>query len=223
VRRIPGLLWFILLCLAPLAAQEPKRDMQVRINYLNVCNPSDAEKQEIAAVLERIPTKPGFGPEFEVARGRSTMPNAPLADWVRIRREFPAGAPLTNVQYSFSADSKGIVETMVFRWRDPKDVLQVSIEDSVSAVASPAQVVATDTPASRVRVERFGKNSLGLARCENVDQKGYEPLFASASTILARYRAALGVRQTVPGELEHLAAGRPSSRAARKSSPSKKK
>lgn len=179
--------------------------MKVRISYLNVCSPSDAEKQEIAAALGRIPARARFGPEFEVARGRSTMPDAPLASWVRVRREFSAEAPLSNAQYSISVDEKSIIETVVFRWRDPKDVLQVSLEDSVSAAASPAALLATDTPATRIRVERFGKPSLGLSRCPQADQSAYEPVFASASAILARYRTALGARQTVPRELAMFA------------------
>ena len=178
--------------------------MKVRVNYLNVCAPDDAERQEIVSALERIPTAPHFGPEFEVARGRSTAPDAPIASWVRLRREFPPEAPLTNAQYSVSLDAKEIIETMVFRWREPKDVMQVSIEDSVSNVASPATVVATDTPASRIRVERFGKPSLGLSRCPQADQTAYESVFAAASHVMSRYRAALGVRESVPPEMARL-------------------
>jgi hypothetical protein len=181
--------------------------MQVRINYLNVCSPSDADRQQIAAALERIPAAPRFGPEFEIARGRSAAPDAPLASWVRVRREFPPEAALTNAQYSVSLDTKDIIETVVFRWREPKDVMQVSIEDSVSAVASPATVVATDTPPSRIRIERFGKPSLGLSRCPEADQSAYQPVFAVASQVMSRYRAALGVRQSVPPELARLGLG----------------
>ena len=176
----------------------------MRIHYLNVCTPAEPERKEIAAALARIPASSRFGPEFEVARGRSTMPEAPLANWVRVRREFPSEAPLSNVQYSISTDEKSIVETVVFRWRDPKDVMQVAIEDSVSASSKPAAVLASDTPASRVRVERFGKSSLALARCPQADQGAYEPIFAAASAILRKYRAALDVRRIVPRELALL-------------------
>jgi hypothetical protein len=182
--------------------------MKVRINYLNVCSPSDADKREIVSALERIPTTPRFGPEFEIARGRSAAPDAPMASWVRVRREFPPEAALTNAQYSVSLDPKDIIETVVFRWREPKDVMQISIEDSVSAVAAPATVVATDTPASRIRIERFGKSSLGLARCAQADQSAYESVFAAASRIMSRYRAALGVKEAVPPELVRLGLGR---------------
>lgn len=178
--------------------------MPVHVNVVNVCSPSDAEKQEIVSALERIPATPSFGPEFEIARGRSSAPDAPMASWVRVRREFPPGAPFTNAQYSVSLDAKDIIETVVVRWREPKDVMQVSIEDSVSAVAAPATVVATDTPARRVRIERFGKPSLGLARCPEADQTAYESVFAAATRVMSRYRTALGVRQNVPPELERL-------------------
>ena len=71
-------------------------------------------------------------------------------------------------------------------------------------------MVAANTPASRVRLERFGKSSIALARCtgsENgppPDQSAYEPLFRSASEVLANYRSLLGVRHTVPGELAQI-------------------
>jgi hypothetical protein len=199
----------LILCAASAPAQQqPKQgDMQVRVNYLNVCSPSDADKQEIVSALEHIPTAPHFGPEFEIARGRSTAPDAPIASWVRVRREFPPDGPLTNAQYSVSLDAKDIIETVVFRWREPKDVMQVSIEDSVSNVASPATVVSTDTPANRIRIERFGKPSVGLSRCAQADQTAYESVFAAASRVASRYRAALGVRESVPPELARLGLG----------------
>jgi hypothetical protein len=191
-----------------LAQQPSKSDMKVRINYMNVCSPSEADRREIVSALERIPAAPHFGPEFEIARGRSAAPGSAMASWVRVRREFPAEALLTNAQYSVSLDTKDIIETMVFRWREPKDVMQISIEDSVSAIASPAAVVATDTPASRIRIERFGKSSLGLSRCAQADQSGYEDVFAAASRIMSRYRAALGVKESVPPELARLGLGK---------------
>ena len=191
------------------AQQQPKQgDMKVHINYLNVCSPSDADKQQMVSALESIPAAPRFGPEFEIARGRSAAPDAPIASWVRVRHEFPPEAPLTNAQYSISLDANDIVETVVFRWREPKEVMQVSIEDSVSNVASPATVVSTDTPASRIRVERFGKSSLGLSRCAQADQTAYESVFAASSRVMSRYRTALGVRDSVPPELARLGVGR---------------
>jgi hypothetical protein len=206
-------LWFIF-ALGTVAAQQQSKpgDMQVHINYLNVCSPSDSEKQEIISALEHVPTAPHFGPEFEIARGRSSAPDAPMASWVRVRREFPAQAPLINAQYSVSLDSKSIIETVVLRWREPKDVMQVSIEDSVSAGTSPATLVSTDTPVSRIRVERFGKSSLGLSRCAQADQTAYEAVFLAASRVMNRYRTALGVRNSVPTELARLGFGTSQSR-----------
>jgi hypothetical protein len=208
VSRLKFFLLLILSAAALQAQQQPKQgDMQVRVNYLNVCSPSDADKQEIVSALDRIPIAPRFGPEFEIARGRSSAPDAPIASWVRVRREFPLEAPLTNAQYSVSLDAKDIIETVVLRWREPKDVMQVSIEDSVSTVASPATVVSTDTPASRIRIERFGKPSLGLSHCAQADQTAYENVFATASRVMSRYRVALGVRDSVPPELARLGLG----------------
>jgi len=212
----------LILCAASAPAQQQPKpgDMQVRVNYMNVCSPSDADKKEIVSALERIPSAPRFGPEFEIARGRSTAPDAPIASWVRVRREFPPEVPLINAQYSVSLDAQDIIETVVFRWREPKDVMQVSIEDSVSNVASPATVVSTDTPASRIRIERFGKPSLGLSRCAQADQTSYESVFAAASRVMSRYRAALGVRESVPPELARLGQG--SSQPAKSQKPKAK-
>ena len=200
-------------------AQEPapqpeiKKDgMKVQINVINVCTPSAEEQKGIAEALARIPARPRFATDFEVARGRSTFPDAPPSTWARIRREFVADSPFSNVQYSLSVDEKALIETLVFRMRDPKDVLLVTIEDRMSPVTTPAAAVATDTPATRVKVERFGKNSLGLARCEQADQVAYQPLFSSASSLMTDYRGLLRVRTTIPAELSR-AAGKPAEAA----------
>ena len=205
------------------AAQQPP---QVKLNVLNVCSPSAEEQQEIASALQRIPLTSSFTQDFEVDRGRSLLdqgadllklgqsgqisPDPGTSDWVRVRREFPAQSGFATVQYSFSKDRKSLVETLVFRVRDPKDLLLVAIEDSASAVTSPANMLATDTPATRIKLERFGKSSIVLARCagtENApppDQSAYEPLFRSASVIAANYRDLLGVRRVVPEELARI-------------------
>ena len=185
------------------AAQQNPGDIKVRVNYVNACAPSEADLKEISAVLDRIPLDPHFAADFEVARGRTTDEHG-SSDWVRMRREISGQSIIANVQYSISKDERGILETTVFRWRDPKDVLQMAIEDSAT-VGSPAAIVATDTPAMRVRVERFGKSSLTMARCPNADQHQLDPAFAAASKVMARYRALLGVRKTVPAELEKVA------------------
>lgn len=135
-----------------------------------------------------------------------------VARYVRIRREFSGPSAFSSVQYSFSDDGLNMIETLVLHVRDPKDLIQVSMEDSASAISSPAKMVGANTPASRVRLERFGKSSIALARCSGAengpppDQSAYEPLFHSASEVLADYRTLLGVRRAVPAELAEIPA-----------------
>jgi hypothetical protein len=114
----------------------------------------------------------------------------------------------------------------VLHVRDPKDLIQVSMEDSASAISSVATMVASNTPASRIRLERFGKSSVALARCSGAengpppDQSAYEPQFRSASEILANYRRLLGVSRTVPAELAQIpGAGSKSSAKAKSAKP----
>jgi hypothetical protein len=205
------------------ASQQP----QVKVNMLNVCTPSADEQKEIAAALARIPKQPLFGTDFEVSRGRSTLTDMPaildagqpghvagepsVASYVRIRREFSVQAMFARVQYSFSNDGVNMIETLVLHVRDPKDLIEVSMEDSASSVTSAETMLSANTPASRVRLERFGKSSIALARCSAAvggpapDQSAYEPLFRSASEVLANYRGLLGVNGVVPAELEKIA------------------
>ncbi len=206
------------LAVAFLAATMPAQEKAppVRVNLLNVCSPSADEQKEISAALTRIPRNPHWGEDFEVARGRSSLAepaSLPIARWTRIRREFPADSPFSNAQYSFSVDAENMVETLVFRLRQPKDLLEVALEDSMSSVTTPAAALAMDTPASRIKLERFGKASIVLARCgaknpagpsQTVDQSAFEPLFRSASTLLSVYRNALNARRTVPAELARV-------------------
>ena len=225
-----------------IAAQEPPANPpstqpQVKVNMLNVCSPSAAEQKEIAAALERIPKEPLFGADFEVSRGRSTLSDMPnllqpgtsthfeneksVASYVRIRREFSVQALFSSVQYSFSNDGQTMVETLVLHVRDPKDLIQVSLEDSASSVTSSEAMLGSNNPASRVRLERFGKSSVALARCLATeggpapDQSAYEPLFRSASDMLANYRALLSVKKIVPAELANISAeSKPASKSA---------
>jgi hypothetical protein len=203
---------------------------QVKVNMINVCTPSSDEQQEMAAALARVPKQPLFSADFEVDRGRSTLddkaafleagahfavPEDASADWVRIRREFSVQALFATVQYSFSRDEKNMVETLVFHVRDPKDLLELSLEDSASSVTSPKVMLEASTPATRIRLERFGKSSLVLARCfasehgPAPDQSAYEPLFQSASMIIGRYRGLLGAARVVPEELNRTRAEEP--------------
>ena len=225
----------LLVASAMAVAQEPP----VKVNVLNVCAPSADEQKELSAALGKVPAKAVFSKDYEVARGHSTLdPNAPIpgmhplpagalsaADWVRMRREFPDAALFSNVQYSFSVDAKNMVETLVLRVRDPKDLMQVSIEDSASAVTSASAMLSASTPVSRVKLERFGKSSVVLARCTGeggpaADQSAYEPIFRSATSLMDQYRDALGVRKLVPAELARLGVGaaKPGAKSATKSS-----
>jgi hypothetical protein len=204
----------------------PSAQPQVKVNMLNVCTPSADEQKEIVSALTRVPKQPLFGNDFEVSRGRSTLTDMPamlaageaghvagepsVASYVRIRREFSVQALFASVQYSFSNDGSTMVETLVLHVRDPKDLIMVSLEDSASSVASADTMLTANTPVSRVRLERFGKSSVALARCPAteghpaVDQGVYEPLFHSASEVLENYRGLLGVKNIVPEELTQI-------------------
>src|SRR6266852_6120961 len=187
----------MVICLGLLASAQQPSPPQVKVNVLNVCTPSAEEQHEISSALVKVPKQPLFGADFEIDRGRSSLEVGPgflqpgsgaqmssdpgVADWVRIRREFSVQALFSTVQYSFSTDPKNMVETLVFRVRDPKDLMQVSIEDSASSVTTPATMLSTSTPASRVKLERFGKSS-----------------------VLSNYRGLLNASTTVPEELARL-------------------
>ena len=213
-----------------LAQEPPAPKPQVKVNVLNVCSPSSAEQQEISSALARIPKRPSFSPDFEVDRGRSVLdPNAnpipgmtnaaaapansseqALAEFVRIRRDFPNGETFSTAQYSFSRDKQQMVETLVFRLREAKDLLEISIESSASSVTTAAAMLTAATPAGRIKLERFGKSSVVLARCSGSnggpapDQSAYESLFASASSILSNYRGVLDARKLIPAELARI-------------------
>jgi hypothetical protein len=211
----------------PASAQQPAQPQpKVKVNVLNVCSPSPEEQKEMASALERIPKGPLFSLDFEVDRGRSSLEEPPgflqpganaqmssdstTADWVRIRREFALQALFSTVQYSFSLDSKNMVETLVFHARQPKDLLELSIEDSASSVTPPADMLGTDTPATHIKLERFGRPSIVLARCSTTqggpppDQSAYEPLFGRATAIVTNYRQLLQARRLVPDELSRI-------------------
>lgn len=219
---------FVLVALAGFAgtlfAQQPTQP-QIKVNYLNVCAPSEPDKAEILAALNHLPSAPRFSSDFEIARGRTTEtedaanPGAKsstpeISRWIRIRKEFIEGSPYLNAQYTFSLTGDKAEESLVLRIRDPKDVMQVSISDETESLTNPTQMVSVRTPADRIRLERFGKSSLVLARCKGADQTAYEPLFQKASEVLNLYRRQLGappiVAQDLPKTAERSApAGRP--------------
>jgi hypothetical protein len=209
----------VLLLAGAAVAQEKKAEApQVKVNYLNVCAPSQEEQRNLTGALATIPAHPTFASDFEVARGRSTVqpgtaaaegggapPAAPTAStWVRIRREFSTGT-MSNVQYTFTKDATGMAETLVFRVRDPKrdQPLQISIQDAATS-GTPASMLGANAPADRVRLERFGGASVVLARCPNADQKQYEAVFTKASSVMTEYRRALHVPDTVPADLARV-------------------
>lgn len=198
-----------------LLAQQPA-EPQIKVNYLNVCVPPEGEKAEILGALNRLPSEPRFSADFEIARGRTTvtedqtnpaakasMPE--ISRWIRIRKEFVEGSPYLNAQYTFSLTGGNAEESLVLRVRDPKDVMQVSISDEAESLTNPAQIVSVRTPADRIRLERFGKSSLVLARCKGADQTAYEPLFQKASDVLNLYRGQLGARPIVAQDLPKTA------------------
>ena len=158
-----------LACIALATAQDakPPQQPQVKVNMLNVCSPGKDEQQEISTALSRVPTHPVFSRDFEVDRGRSVLSDSASllaagvslpktssepasADFVRIRRDFAGQAGIySTVQYSFSRDREQMVETLVFRVREAKDLLQISIEDSAAAVTTVTAMLNAATPAAR--------------------------------------------------------------------------
>jgi hypothetical protein len=213
-------------------ANSPSSQPQVKVNVLNVCTPSAADQKEIAAALARIPKQPLFASDFEISRGRSTITDTPnflqpgqgavvsgepsVASYVRIRHEFSVQAFFSNVQYSFSNDGHNMVETLVLRVRDPKELMQVSLEDSASSVTSPADMLAVNNPVSRIRLERFGTSSVALARCTASAEGGAAP-DQSAFEVLANYRALLVVRRIVPEELAKVGSAKTQTKTVPKS------
>src|SRR6185369_15490188 len=91
-------------------------------------------------------------------------------------------------------------ETLVFRMRDFKkdDVVQIALEDSISAASDPIVVAQSETPIDHVKVERFGKGSLGLRRCPEADQSSRAPLSRPPTDSPPPSRQALGVRVPPP-------------------------
>lgn len=222
------LLLMVLLAMGAMAQQtkpgvvvpQPK----IQVNFLNTCRPPQADLDEMSRALARVTERPRFSADFEISRGITTLSEAEAqaagvsqgngtipSAWVRIRREFPEKATLTDVQYSLSVDGGEASEVLALHLRDSREVLQILISDSVTGSA--AQVVHSDTPPDRVRIERFGKASIVLARCGAMDQSAYEPIFRTADAILQTYRTAMAVKKVVPAELARLPVGKESKAA----------
>ncbi len=209
----------------------PKTKFQV--NFLNPCHPAQADAEEMGRALARFKERPRFASDFEVSRGVTTLSESEAraagvstgggpSSWVRIRHEFPEKAPLSDAQYSLSIEGGAAAESLVLHPRDSKEVLQVLISDSVAGSAAQAVqakgapskpvvgLLGWNTPPERIRVERFGKASIVLARCPGMDQAAYEPIFQAAGDILEKYRAAMSVKTVVPAELARLPGGKES-------------
>ena len=187
------------------AGKHSDQNPPVKVNIVNVCTPDAEAQHELKAALSRLPKAPSFTSDYEISRGVSTLDEDKTSKYVRLRRDLRADSPLVTIQYSLSADPASTVETLVFRGRDVKDLLALSIEDKLSTdVSKPSVVIQSDTPASRLRVERAGKSTIGLARCQDVDQAQYEPIFAQASAVLADYRRILKLRTMLSTDVSWL-------------------
>jgi hypothetical protein len=203
------LLTFFYSCFAsgqnPPSETKQEQNPPVKVNVLNVCTPSTDEQQELKASLARVPKSPAFDADYEISRGVSMVEEGTRSKYVRLRREVKGESPLATVQYSLSVDPENTIETLVFRGRDVKDLLALSIEDKLStSVSKPSAVLNTDTPASRVRVERAGKSTVALARCEGVDQSKYDEIFSQASSILSDYRRVLRLKSMLASDVAWL-------------------
>ena len=189
----------------PASGTHSDQEPPVKVNILNVCTPDADAQKEIKAALSRLPKAPTFAADYEISRGVSSDDQGKSAKYVRLRRDLKSDSPLATIQYSLSADSSSTIETLVFRGRDVKDLLALSIEDKLStSVSKPSAVIQSDTPASRVRVERAGKSTLGLARCQDVDQAKYDAIFSQASAVLAEYRRILRLRTILASDIAWL-------------------
>lgn len=189
----------------PTSTDKHDQNPPVKVNILNVCTPDAEGQRELKAALARLSKSPSFAADYEISRGISTADEGKTSKYIRLRRDLKTDSPLETIQYSLSSDPSSTVETLVFRGRDVKDLLALSIEDKLSTdVSRPSSIIQSDTPASRVRVERAGKTTVGLARCQDVDQSSYEPIFAQASAALADYRRILRLRSMLASDLAWL-------------------
>jgi len=197
---------------------------QVKVNYLNVCTPGKEEQEIIHGALAAAQVKPVFSTDFEISRGRTTLKDAPDSKYVRLRRDFAPDSPLLTAQFSISTDSTNTIEILVLRARDPKDFLELVMEDRVSAgAAAPVAVLSVDTPATRVRIERLNKSSAVLTRCPETDQSAYDPVFHEASEIMAKYRASLGLRTAFRSDIAWLNPAPAGTKSAPKKKPAAEK
>jgi hypothetical protein len=188
---------------------------RVQLNFVNTCRPAPPEIEQLKRALARVNEPPHFSSDFEIARGQTLLsgeealaaglpadaPPTP-SSWIRIRHDFPEKAALLDAQYSLSVQAGEASETLALHLRDSREALEVWI--STSAAGGAAEMLKAETPPERIRVERYGKPSIVLARCAAADQSAYEPIFLTAGEILHRYRAAMAVATVAPSEFARL-------------------
>jgi hypothetical protein len=222
VRSILPIFFLFGVALAQNAPPDTKNEQNppVKVNVINVCTPSADDQQDLKAALAKLPKSPAFDADYEISRGVATVEEGTRSKYVRLRREVKGESPLATVQYSLSVDPENTIETLVFRGREVKDLLALSIEDKLSSsVSKPSAVLSADTPASRVRVERAGKSTVALARCENVDQSKYDAIFSQASSILSDYRRVLRLKGMLASDIAWLGAGSSTRPSAKRRAP----
>lgn len=228
----PGMALRLLLAVALLAASAtaqqpaPADQPKIRVNMVNSCQPAPAETEQISKALAKVAELTPFAPDFEISRGRSTLTEAQAraagvanvsgpvrSNWIRIRRDLAEHSPVASVQFSLTEESGSASELIALHLRETKadDVLQIAI--SAAVPGSAAQLLDSTTPPQRIQVERFGKSSLVLRRCEEVDQTIYNPLFIQAAKIFEAYRKAMAVRTVAAAEMTRLNGGKESKAA----------
>jgi hypothetical protein len=220
VRSILPIFFIFGVAFAQNAPQDTKNEQNppVKVNVINVCTPGADEQQQLKTALAKLPQSPAFDADYEISRGVATVEEGTRSKYVRLRREVKGESPLATVQYSLSVDPENTIETLVFRGREVKDLLALSIEDKLSSsVSKPSTVLSADTPASRVRVERAGKSTVALARCENLDQSKYDAIFLQASSILSDYRRVLHLNSMLANDIAWLGAGSSEAHSSKKS------
>ena len=212
---------------APSAAPGTKpADVQpkIQVNFLNSCRPAQGDLEEMGRALARVKERPKFGADFEISRGVTTLTEAEAratgaaegsggaaSRWVRIRREFPEKALLMDVQYSLSVEGASASEALALHLRDSREVLQILISDTASGSA--AQVLKAETPPDRIRIERFGKGSIVLARCGSIDQSAYERCLRRRAEFWSSTGRRWRCETLVPAEMAHLPKGNESKAA----------
>lgn len=195
---------------APVEEAKPR----FKVSFVNSCRPTQADVAEMRQLLQQFHTEPAFATDFEIARGVTTLTEAEARAagvstdaagqpslWVRLHRDLPPASPLSGAQYSISLENHSVSEVLVLHLRNTEKAMQIVLSNTVTG--TPEQALHTLTPPDRLRVERYGKPSLILARCP-VDQSAYELLFTLGREVFETYRKTMGVERIVPAELERL-------------------